>query len=367
MRRLTFVAATFLAACSSGSSHDGTYLSDASYRRSEFVASLVNPSNGYAKTRLAHYDSGDANDWSRLPELNPHVAPLDQNGKPGQETTFDLSDPTLGIQAFFRYPVQEIASTFAEPENAGAAGFWSDATHGLGGLVRVTYDDGFSAIAMTCSTCHAREDAGKLTVGVANPNLDFGWGPSRIDVTTTDGTEPVAIADLRPVKFLGYLHHDANVKARDLTTLAIRIETLIITSHEEVSRPPRQIALALAQYVWSLADALPLPPSNAAVGADVFAKKCASCHDPQNNFTGEPVPIDIVGTDPTLGLSHERGTGNYRVPSLRGLGTRSPLLHDASVLSIDGLLDPSRTNGHAFGLDLDDASRAALVSYLKAL
>ena len=367
MRRLIFSAAVFIAACSSSSSHDGTYLNDASFRRSELTASLVNPSNGYAKTRLAHYDSGDASDWSQLPESNPRVAPLDQHGAPTAETTFDLADPTLGIEAFFRYPVQEVDANFAKPENAKAAGFWSDAAHGLGGLVRVTYDDGLSAIAMTCSTCHAREDENGITVGVANPNLDFGWGRSRVDVTTRDGTEPVAISDLRPVKFLSYLHHDANVKARDLTTLAIRIETLIITSHEEVSRPPREIPFALARYVWSLADSLPTPPSDMTTGADIFVKKCAACHDPQNNFTGEPVAIESVGTDPTLGLSSERGTGNYRVPSLRGLGARTPLLHDASVLSIDALLDPTRTNGHAFGLDLDDVSRAALAEYLKAL
>jgi mono/diheme cytochrome c family protein len=134
-----------------------------------------------------------------------------------------------------------------------------------------------------------------------------------------------------------------------------------------VSRPPREISLALASFVWSLSDSLPTPPESTATGADVFAKNCASCHDPQNNFTGEPVAIDIVGTDPTLGRSSQRGTGNYRVPSLRGLGTRTPLLHDASILSIDALLDPSRTNGHAFGLDLDQASRAALIDYLRAL
>ncbi len=367
MRRAPIlVAAIFFAACS-GSSQDGTYLSDASYRRSELVASLVNPSNGYAQIRLAHYDSGDANDWSRLPESNPRVAPLDPNGNPTAETTFDFSDPQLGIEAFFRYPVQEINSSFASPANAKAAGFWSDETYGLGGLVRVTYDDGLSATAMTCATCHAREDANGITIGTANPNLDLGWGPSRVDVTTNDGTEPVAISDLRPVKFLTYLHHDANVKARDLTTLAIRIETLIITSHEYVSRPPREISLALAEYVWSLADSLPPLPSSTANGADVFAKNCESCHDPQNNFTGQPVPLDIVGTDPTVGLSLERGTGNYRVPSLRGLGTRTPLLHDASISSIDALLDPTRTNGHAFGLDLDEADRAALTSYLKSL
>jgi mono/diheme cytochrome c family protein len=244
---------------------------------------------------------------------------------------------------------------------------WSDAAHGLGGLVHVTYDDGFSATALTCSSCHAREDANGLTVGVANPNLDLGWGPSRVDVTTTTGTEPVAISDLRPVKFLTYLHHDGNVKQRDLTTLAIRLETLIITSHQDVSRPPREISLALASYVWSLADSLPPIPKADAPGAAIFASQCASCHDPQESFTGPPVPLAVVGTDPTLGLSLERGTGNYRVPSLRGLGTRTPLLHDASILTLTAFLDPTRAGGHPFGLDLDDASRAALLSYLSTL
>lgn len=367
MRGLIFCAAIFFAACSSSTSSDGTYLNDASFRRSELAASLVNPSNGYAQKRLAHYDTGDANDWSRLVESNPLAAPLDQNENPGVLARLDLTDPDLGKKAFFRYPVQELDVELAAPNALQASGFWSDAEHGLGGLVRVTYDDGLSATAMTCSTCHAREDADGLTVGVPNPNLNLGWGPARVDVTTSDGSEPVMISDIRPVKFLSYLHHDANVKQRDLTTLAIRIETLIITSHQQVSRPPREISLALANYVWSLSDSLPSPPSEQAAGADVFAKNCASCHDPQNNFTGEPIAIELVGTDPTLGLSSERGTGKYRVPSLRGLGTRTPLLHDASVLSIDALLDPTRTNGHAFGLDLDDADRAALVAYLKAL
>ena len=37
---------------------------------------MVNPSNGYSALRLAHYATGDATDWDRLPELNPPVAPV---------------------------------------------------------------------------------------------------------------------------------------------------------------------------------------------------------------------------------------------------------------------------------------------------
>jgi hypothetical protein len=67
------------AACSSASTPRGSptdgesnaYLSDAQFRRSELVASLVNPNNGYSALRLAHYDTGDGADWSALPEWNP--------------------------------------------------------------------------------------------------------------------------------------------------------------------------------------------------------------------------------------------------------------------------------------------------------
>jgi len=93
------------------------------------------------------------------------------------------------------------------------------------------------------------------------------------------------------------------------------------------------------------------------------------------------VPLSIIGTDPTLGLSLSRGTGTYRVPSLHGVGARGPLLHDGTVPSVAALFEPARLTpsfkqrlhgpgavpGHAFGLDLSSADRAALVSYLEAL
>ena len=55
------------------------------------------------------------------------------------------------------------------------------------------------------------------------------------------------------------------------------------------------------------------------------------------------------------------------MPSLRGVGTRGALLHDASVPSLDALLDPARTGGHAFTQALSDADRASLAAYLHAL
>jgi cytochrome c5 len=257
---------------------------------------------------------------------------------------------------------------------------------------------------MTCATCHARPDAnGALTPGLPNAAFDLGaailaaegvpagasgdplaaWGPGRIDVTTANGVEPARIPDLRPVRWLSHLQQDATVRARDPIALAIRIETLIVTSSQATVRPPRVVSLALAAYVRSLAAALPAGDAAAASsprGADLFAAGCARCHSPPG-LTGVPVPLDVIATDPTLGLSADRGTGCYRVPSLHGVATRGPLLHDGTLPSVDALLDPNRLNdgfvgrlhgtgpvpGHLFGLDLGDADRRALVSYLDLL
>jgi len=143
------------------------------------------------------------------------------------------------------------------------------------------------------------------------------------------------------------------------------------------------VALALAAYIDSLADALPsgtAADAAAPVGARIFEAKCASCHAPPT-LSGAAIPLELIGTDETLGLSSERGTGMYRVPSLHGVGTRGPLLHDGSLPSLATMFDPARetsafrqrlhgtgaVNGHRFGLDLPAADRDALVRYLSLL
>ncbi|HEV8548729.1 MAG TPA: hypothetical protein VGQ57_06875, partial [Polyangiaceae bacterium] len=140
---------------------------------------------------------------------------------------------------------------------------------------------------------------------------------------------------------------------------------------------------ALAAYLESLSNGLPLETSAARAaprGAALFRERCASCHVPPA-LTGPPVTLEIIGTDPTLGLSADRGTGSYRVPSLHGVGTRGPLLHDGTVASLDAFFDPSRPTvafaerlhgagavpGHVFGLDLEPSDRSALLAYLQAL
>ena len=93
-----------------------------------------------------------------------------------------------------------------------------------------------------------------------------------------------------------------------------------------------------------------------------------------------------MGTDPALALTTRRGTGLYKVPSLRGLWYRGPLSHDGSVATLEDWLDPRRLEddyvptgwigwgvehravpGHEFGLDLEPEEREALLAFLRSL
>ena len=59
-----------------------------------------------------------------------------------------------------------------------------------------------------------------------------------------------------------------------------------------------------------------------------------------------PTQFDILraplGTDPTLTMSTRRGTGYYKVPSLRGVWARGPLEHNGSVATLEDWFDPAR-------------------------
>ena len=383
----------------SGGGEGQRYLVDATFRRARLVASLVNPANEYSKLRLLHYATGaardGAGDWDHLPVWNPAVAPVFPGGAavgalvPLTVTGDAAQLRSLGEAAFFRYPAQLasfVLPALAKPQSINRYGLWSDAAHGAGGVVSVQFSDGTYGAAITCSTCHARMEGGALVAGLPNQQLDLGalmsasgggsdWGPGRIDVAPPPGEEPIAIPDLRPVAFLTNLHRDGTVE-NNLIALAIRIETLIITSHGGVIRAPREVSLGLAVYLWSLAPPpimkTPDPGSSAGRGAALFELRCAHCHAPPG-FSGPPVSLDVAGTDPRVGLSRDRGTGGYRVPSLRGIKARGRLLHDNSAPDLDTLFDPGRLQasspivGHRFGLDLSLSERADLLSYLRTL
>ena len=163
---------------------------------------------------------------------------------------------------------------------------------------------------------------------------------------------------------------------------------------------------ALALYVYSLQP--PLNPNKfdamAARGQKVFEREgCAMCHTPPlytNNkltlaegFTPPPgaekkydiLPIS-VGTDPGLATQTRRGTGYYKVPSLRGVWYRGMFGHSGWCATLEDWFDPRRVRddyvptgfkpygaqayavkGHPFGLDLSAEDRRALITFLKTL
>jgi hypothetical protein len=170
-------------------------------------------------------------------------------------------------------------------------------------------------------------------------------------------------------------------------------------------RPPDAAMYALALYLYSLEPAAsPHPLDDRALrGEAVFkAKKCDGCHTPPEYTNNRLVAvegfdpprsdprIDVmesrVGTDPGLALRTRKGTGYYRVPSLRGLWYRGLFEHSGSVASLEDWFDPARLRddhvptgfrgpgvarravpGHRFGLDLPAEDKTALIAFLKTL
>jgi mono/diheme cytochrome c family protein len=369
------------------------YLNDAAFRRAELEASLVNPRNNYSALRLERYT---ADRWGALPEWDPLVAPIVAGDSPPSDAlgpSFSRLDiesvpwqeaalVELGRRAFFTYPVQ-LASYLrvAVGDAAGPShyGLWTDGTS-LGATVWTELPAGNTEAAVTCATCHASIENGAVVAGINNADIDVdamvraesggtgsSWGAGRVDVTPDGVDNAAAIADLRSVRFQVALQRAATVR-NGLIPLAIRTETLIVTSLQEAFRPPRKLAFAIALYLWQL-EPVPIrkPDAESKRGATLFANACASCHEPPG-FSGPSVPIEMVATDPAVGRSPDRTTGNYRVPSLRGVGDRKRLFANGAAFDVREVLSGERpAMGHPFGVDLDDADNAALVAYLETL
>lgn len=163
---------------------------------------------------------------------------------------------------------------------------------------------------------------------------------------------------------------------------------------------------ALGQFLYSLKPP-PNPNAPSALsrrGEQVFAQSgCARCHAPPVYTVNKLVPaegftvpaehrqrydvLDVrVGTDPTLTMRTRRGTGYYKIPSLRGVWYRGPFEHNGSVATLEDWFDPRRLRddyvptafkgagvatravpGHPFGLTSSPDEKAALIAFLKTL
>jgi hypothetical protein len=146
---------------------------------------------------------------------------------------------------------------------------------------------------------------------------------------------------------------------------------------------------ALALYIYSLK-----PPANpnrrtplAVQGEQVFEReRCGVCHTPPLYTDNKLVSAEEIGTDPGLTTTTRRGTGYYKVPSLKGVWYRGPFEHNGSVATLEDWFDPRRLHndytptgwkgygvktrpvkGHAFGLALSAEDKRALITFLKTL
>lgn len=237
---------------------------------------------------------------------------------------------------------------------------------------------------------------------------------------------PVQISDLIGVKDRRYLDHTGAVEQRSIADLmryaALNQDTKDLGRYGSFvpggidfkalpdpaarSRYSDEQLYALALFIYSLE-----PPRNpnlrdplTAHGRQVFAREgCIRCHTPPlytNNrltpatgFTATPSAVEeygvlltSVGTDPSLALETRRGTGFYKVPSLRGLWYRGMFPHDGSCATLEDWFDPRRlsedyvptgfkgyrvhqraVDGHRFGLGLSAEEKKALIAFLKTL
>jgi hypothetical protein len=233
---------------------------------------------------------------------------------------------------------------------------------------------------------------------------------------------PVQVPDLIGVRDRLYLDRTGNVRHRSIGDL-MRYAALNqgmsyldtygdflpvgqLPDPKDLERYSDEQLYALGLYLYSLE-----PPPNpnrpdalSEKGRQVFLREeCDRCHTPplytNNRLTpadgfvrlaGHPQARDIddrsVGTDPGLALYTRRGTGLYKIPSLKGVWYRGPFEHSGSVATLEDWFDPRRrtedyiptgfrgvgvksrpVKGHRFGLRLPEADRKALIAFLRTL
>jgi len=411
------------------------FVSDASFRRAVLEDALVDRENDYALGRLLYYALPDGSGWDALPEMTTPTEPLglddvaalaagealamDGTAAPLLDAGGDYpaSAPALsalGGRAFCEFPVRVepvLEWIAADPARVTRYGVAVTADGTIVGMRKFPAPDGSVRVAEACALCHSTVDAaGEVVDGMPNVRLDLGaawadladesgvdvdptlqarlraWGPGRLDVTYDDLDDPLEVPPLNGLRDDPYLQQSGALRHDQASALAIRVETLMITSWVGSARPPRAVAFAIAAWIYDLAPPRDLVAADLVGrtrGARVFvAAGCATCHDERRAYGSDAlVPLAAVGTDPASALSPARGTGAYRVPTLRGVWAYAPYFHDGSVATLEDVLDPRRLEsdwtgrphgtgaapGHPFGLTLDAPDRAVLLAFLRSL
>jgi Cytochrome c len=225
----------------------------------------------------------------------------------------------------------------------------------------------------------------------------------------------IGVGDLRYLDATGLVHNRGIADIMRYAAVNEGLDTLAfygdfqpapgatLFSGDEGTRYSDEELYALALYILSLK-----PPPNpnpfdahAQHGQKIFQSEgCPVCHTPPlytNNklspAIGFKVPDELrkteaimsstQGTDPTLAMETRRGTGFYKVPSLRGAWYRNAFGHGGQAATLEEWFDPARLEpgyvpkgfhlgpgpieGHEHGLDLTPDERRDLIAFLKTL
>ena len=229
------------------------------------------------------------------------------------------------------------------------------------------------------------------------------------------------ILDLNGIKDRRYIDHTGthvNRGPEDIARYAILVNTAddgsigpykFYNEHQRklTTRFPDEALYALGKFVYTLeAPASPHKMDDIARrGQEVFKSEgCAACHTPPLYTNNMLIPADgftpqkddprlshvmkgmRVGTDSSLALKTRKGTGYYKVPTLKGLWYRGLVEHSGSVASLEEWFDGRRlkddyvpsgwkgpgvkaraVKGHEFGLELSVEDKRALIAFLKTL
>lgn len=168
-----------------------------------------------------------------------------------------------------------------------------------------------------------------------------------------------------------------------------------------------EVLYSIGAYLMSLeppANPNPAPSALVDQGSQIFRREgCVACHRPPTYTNGKLTPApgfvpspnhpnradissESVDTDADTALKTRKGTGLYKVPTLRGVWYRPRLLHDGALTSLEEMFDRARLSpdyvpkgwsppgatkravpGHTFGLDLNAKDKAALFAFLRSL
>ena len=217
---------------------------------------------------------------------------------------------------------------------------------------------------------------------------------------------PAQIPDLIGLKDRRFLDHTGLVQQRSIADL-MRYVAIVqganafdrfgdfrlvepVPDPTKMERYSDEQLYALGRYLYSLVP--PRNPNRASAlsqrGRRVFAREgCNVCHTaplytsnaltpvsgfniPEEHRRRYPIIDRSVGTDPELALRTRKGTGYYKVPSLKGVWYRGPLQHAGAVQTLAEWFDPARPGrvpGHPFGLTLTADERHALITFLETL